>query len=42
MDLKRMHMDSGLLRAQAKRNFDFGSDADSAESANNQDLGDKY
>jgi hypothetical protein len=41
MDLKRMHMDSGLLRAQAKRNFDFGSDADSlAESANNQDLGD--
>jgi hypothetical protein len=42
MDLKRMHMDSGLLRAQAKRNFNFGSDADSAESATNtnQDLSD--
>lgn len=43
MDLKRMHTEAGLLRTQAKRNFNFGSEAqagrqDAEPSADDLDL----
>jgi hypothetical protein len=44
MDLKRMHTEAGLLRTQAKRSFNFGSeaqkDAEPSVDSDDQDLGD--